>query len=191
MDSTWKLELVALPHISRHSSSEYSSSHLPNVLVIILTFLNSCVGEHRSLAHSHIPRMRPSWWFDIVATDDQLPCIRSGELKEFDSIVEDGEDNDYYDIAETVTNTPLKYRMKAGFMSTLWWIRRMRTISIWFTKISILYVYFCMYQGVANIRIFEYIRIFSGTNIHSYHIRIIFSCPEQLNRTHCPSVWPN
>ena len=30
------------------------------------------------------------------------------------------------------------------------------------------------YQGVANIRIFEYIRIFSGTNIHSYHIRIIF-----------------
>ena len=30
------------------------------------------------------------------------------------------------------------------------------------------------YQGVANIRIFEYIRIFSGTNIRSYHIRIIF-----------------
>ena len=29
-------------------------------------------------------------------------------------------------------------------------------------------------QGVANIRIFEYIRIFSGTNIRSYHIRIIF-----------------
>ena len=29
-------------------------------------------------------------------------------------------------------------------------------------------------QGVANIRIFEYIQIFSGTNIHSYHIRIIF-----------------
>ena len=28
-------------------------------------------------------------------------------------------------------------------------------------------------QGVANIQIFEYIRIFSGTNIHSYHIRII------------------
>ena len=113
--------------------------------------------------------MRPSWWFDIVATDDQLPCIRSGELKEFDSIVEDGEDNDYYDIAETVTNTPLKYRMKAGFMSTLWWIRRMRTISIWFTKRSILYVYFCMYQGVANIRIFEYIRIFSSMNIRSHH----------------------
>ena len=29
-------------------------------------------------------------------------------------------------------------------------------------------------QGVANIRIFEYIRIFSLTNIRSYHIRIIF-----------------
>ena len=31
-----------------------------------------------------------------------------------------------------------------------------------------------VYQGVANIRIFEYIRIFSDTNIRSYHIRIIF-----------------
>ena len=30
------------------------------------------------------------------------------------------------------------------------------------------------YQGVANIRIFKYIRIFSDTNIRSYHIRIIF-----------------
>ena len=29
-------------------------------------------------------------------------------------------------------------------------------------------------QGVSNIRIFEYIRIFSDTNIRSYHIRIIF-----------------
>ena len=29
-------------------------------------------------------------------------------------------------------------------------------------------------QGVTNIRIFEYIRIFSDTNIRSYHIRIIF-----------------
>ena len=29
-------------------------------------------------------------------------------------------------------------------------------------------------QGVANIRIFKYIRIFSDTNIRSYHIRIIF-----------------
>ena len=31
-------------------------------------------------------------------------------------------------------------------------------------------------QGLANIRIFEYIRIFSDTNIRSYHIRIIFKC---------------
>ena len=29
-------------------------------------------------------------------------------------------------------------------------------------------------QGVANIRIFEYIRILFGTNIHSYHICVIF-----------------
>ena len=29
-------------------------------------------------------------------------------------------------------------------------------------------------QGVTNIRIFEYIRIFSDTNIRSYHIHIFF-----------------
>ena len=29
-------------------------------------------------------------------------------------------------------------------------------------------------HSVTNIRIFEYIRVFSDTNIRSYHIRIIF-----------------
>ena len=31
-----------------------------------------------------------------------------------------------------------------------------------------------MDHSVTNIRIFEYIRVFSDTNIRSYHIRIIF-----------------
>ena len=51
------------------------------------------------------------------------------------------------------------------------------------TKNALFYVFFlekmCVgdsasNQGVAKIRIGEYIRIFSDTNIRSYHIRIIF-----------------
>ena len=45
---------------------------------------------------------------------DLLPRIRSGELEKLDRIVEDGEDYDDDDIAKTITNTTLKYRMYAG-----------------------------------------------------------------------------
>ena len=36
------------------------------------------------------------------------------------------------------------------------------------------FVSYFSYHSVLNIRIFEYIRIFSATNIRSYHIRILF-----------------
>ena len=52
-------------------------------------------------------RMRSGWLFGNI---DQLPCIRSGELKELDRIVEDGEDYNDDDIAKTITNAALKYK---------------------------------------------------------------------------------
>ena len=51
---------------------------------------------------------------------DQLPRVRSGELKKLDRIVEDGEEDDDDDVAKTITNTALKYRIYAGFISPFW-----------------------------------------------------------------------
>ena len=71
-------------------------------------------------------RMHSSGLINIFwdGATDQLPRVRSGELKKLDRIVEDGEEDDDDDIAKTITNTALKYRIYAGFISHFWCRRK-------------------------------------------------------------------
>ena len=73
-------------------------------------------------------------WHCWGGVTDQLPRIRSGELKELDRIVQDGEEDDDDHIAKTITNTALKYGIYAGFI-----LRKIQMMDVYlFSNISLL-----------------------------------------------------